>query len=167
MKSNKIFFGILLILLIGIFITYLVFAQLPGDACKFYGSLHIDGVSAPLTTKIVAYINGNPVRTEGGMIAVGYYRVYVYEGHEGDTVTFKINDNYDASPTGTWKRRGDIWLPLKVTTGSGTPGACVLGGPCSNCAGWVTKGAHQVRDSGVGYFDQACCGGIVMQTQII
>ncbi|MEM4347726.1 MAG: hypothetical protein QW802_03980 [Candidatus Altiarchaeota archaeon] len=163
MKKVIIVFSAILAILI-----YLVFAQLiPEDACKFYGSLHIDGQSAPLGTNIVAYINGNPVRTEGGMIAVGYYRVYVYEGNNGDTVTFKINNAYDASPTGTWQRRGDIWLPLTVTTGGGSPGACVLGGPCSNCVGWVTKGSHQVRDSGVGYYDQACCSGVVMQTQVI
>jgi hypothetical protein len=148
-------------------VAYLVFAQgVPEDACKFYGSLKIDGANAPLETTIVAYINGNPVRTEGGMIGEGWYRVYVYEGSDGDTVTFKVN-GYDATPTGTWQRRGDIWLPLTVDTGGGPSGECELGEDCTNCEDWVTEGSEQVRDSdNNGKYDQACCGGTIRETSI-
>jgi len=165
--SKTIFFGeIGLFLLIFLIPSYLTFAQAP-EACKFYGSLHIDGASAPLSTNITAYINGNPVTTQGGMIDVGYYSVYVYDGSNGDTVTFRINNLYDATPTGTWQAKGAIFLPLTVDTGTGGTGTCDLGEDCTNCADWVNYAGYQVRDSGVGYYDQACCNGIVTQIQVV
>lgn len=165
-KKTKIITGVGGIVLVIFLLLYLVLAAPPGT-CAFSGTIVIDGALAPITTEIVAYIGGNPVTTEGGMIDdQGHYKVYVYEGSDGDEVTFRIDGMYNATPTGTWEERGEKSLNLNVDTGGG-PGGCALGEPCGNCAGWVAEGTYQVRDSGVGYYDQACCGGEVTETQVL
>ena len=49
------------------------------------------------------------------------------------------------------------------------PPPCALGYPCVNCplGSWDTVGPYQVRDSGVGYYDWACCSGIISRIRRI
>lgn len=157
----------------------------------FIGYAYIDGnpaVGEVITAWIGSIDCTNP--PEGAIVdANGIYGLAVYWdpsvdpvgakencGTEGATIKFKIG-NRGAAETATWHAGGQENLNLNNYT-TGPPATCIPGADCTipACTGWDNLSRNPsrghdpcpgpnynscVRDSGVGYYNQACCGGKV------
>jgi hypothetical protein len=103
MKNKKTI--LLLISLIGImvvFITQIAIAPAPAPAI-FFGNLTRDGKPAPIGTMIRAFkVGGEEYPVEDNISSrIGEYGIKVYDGDDGDTIIFKIN-NFTANNATFW-----------------------------------------------------------------
>ena len=156
MKKIKLFVFIVLLL------AYVV-AAIPPLPSVFWGTITINGITAPDGTVVKAYINGiNYGQTQ---VTSGYYILNVNGddtdtsqiegGKEGDIVTFTVNDQ-QTPQTGVWHSSITLRLDLTLTAacidndgdGYGNPGSasCAHGSAtdCNDYNAAIHPGATEI-----------------------
>lgn len=165
---------ILLVLPVTIVVGIIIITISQEPPSGFWGNAYIGGTPAPVGAVVSAVI-GSVECGSYTLDTAGVYGLVVAPastnpgcGTEGATVTFKINGN-TATPAGIWHSGTNQYLDINAGT---PPATCSLGADCTLCTDWVSAtsphgapgsctGNGCVRNSGVGYYNQACCGGKV------
>ena len=112
----------LLYIIIFVFLIVMAYA-VPGIPCDFYGSVTINGESAPKGTIVTAYINGVRYGTFT-VIKAGKYGLLSVQGDDkdtsmkdggvnGDLVSFKVNGK-NVKEQGVWKMGESVRVDLTL-----------------------------------------------------